>query len=58
MSAGTYTNFGGLVVSSAEYNSGIVQLNRSGATWTKKVIVVPTLPNTIPTPSNETFDII
>lgn len=58
MTAGTYTNFGGLVVTSAEITNGTVQLLRSGSTWTKKVIPIGTLPNTIPTPSNETFDII
>lgn len=58
MTAGTYTNFGGLVVTSADITNGIVQLLRSGNIWTKKVLTIPTLPNTIPTPSNETFDII
>lgn len=58
MVAGTYTKFGNIVVTQAEITSGIVQLNRAGSVWTKKVLTVPTLPNTIPTPSNETFDII
>lgn len=38
--AGTYINFGGIVVSASDMNSGVVQLRRNGASWTKVVIQV------------------
>lgn len=52
MSAGTYTNFGGIVVTPTEYSSGIVYINRSGNMWIKKVLAVPELPDLAPVFSN------
>lgn len=38
--AGTYTNFGGLVVSSGDLSSGLVQLRLNGSTWSKVIIPI------------------
>lgn len=41
-SAGTYTNFGGIVVAPEDFEGGIVQLRRTAGVWSKFVVEVPT----------------